>query len=140
MKQQLPPGQQAIVIDASMAGLLAARVLANHYEQVTLLERDTFPAAGENRKGVPQGRHAHGLLASGLRIIEGHFPGLTSELVSLGADFSDISQKVYWHFEGSQHQPTLCGIEGIAVSRPLLEATIRRRQQIMPGCWNTPAA
>jgi 2-polyprenyl-6-methoxyphenol hydroxylase-like FAD-dependent oxidoreductase len=120
-------GRQAVVIGASMAGLLAARVLAEHFEQVTLLERDTFPEAGENRKGVPQGKHAHGLLARGLQIMENYFPGLTGHLVSLGADHGDVSQKVFWFFEGGRHRPTECGIDGIVVSRPLLEATIRQR-------------
>ena len=64
-------GKTAIVIGASMGGLLAARALADHFEQVTLLERDAFPAPGEQRKGVPQGRHAHAVLAQGLQIMEG---------------------------------------------------------------------
>lgn len=62
--------RKAIVIGASIGGLLAARVLAGHFTQVTLLERDSFPVAGENRKGVPQGRHAHAVLAQGLQIME----------------------------------------------------------------------
>ena len=58
-------GQHAIVIGASMGGLLAARALADFYAVVTVLERDTFPQSDIPRKGVPQGRHAHGLLARG---------------------------------------------------------------------------
>jgi 2-polyprenyl-6-methoxyphenol hydroxylase-like FAD-dependent oxidoreductase len=52
-KQAGKRGKKVVVIGASMAGLLAARALADHFEQVTLLERDTFPAPGANRKGVP---------------------------------------------------------------------------------------
>jgi hypothetical protein len=51
-----------------MAGLLAARVLADE-AQVTLIDRVELPGGAEPRKGVPQGRHAHGLLASGERIL-----------------------------------------------------------------------
>lgn len=58
---------QAVVIGASMAGLLAARVLADRFARVTVLERDVLPDGDEPRKGVPQGRHAHGLLAGGRR-------------------------------------------------------------------------
>src|SRR2546429_1986399 len=57
--------QHAIVIGASMGGLLAARALSDFYAVVTVLERDTFPQSDIPRKGVPQGRHAHGLLARG---------------------------------------------------------------------------
>mgnify|MGYP001770913637 CR=1 FL=1 len=58
-------GKHAVVIGASMGGLLAARALADHYERVTVLERDTFPEVGMNRKGVLQGYHAHSLLSIG---------------------------------------------------------------------------
>ena len=57
-------GDHAIVIGASMGGLLAARALADDFATVTLLERDVFPVADVSRKGVPQGDHAHGLLGA----------------------------------------------------------------------------
>jgi 2-polyprenyl-6-methoxyphenol hydroxylase-like FAD-dependent oxidoreductase len=77
-------GEHAIVIGASLGGLLAARALADFYAQVTLLERDAFPVADIPRKGVPQGRHAHGLLARGRDVIEAFFPGWTDEVVASG--------------------------------------------------------
>lgn len=57
--------KHAIVLGGSMAGLLASRVLFDHFEQVSLIERDALPTRPEQRRGVPQGRHTHGLLASG---------------------------------------------------------------------------
>jgi hypothetical protein len=36
-------GNQAVVLGASMAGLLAARVLAERFEQVVVIERDPLP-------------------------------------------------------------------------------------------------
>jgi flavin-dependent dehydrogenase len=72
-------GSHAIVIGASLGGLLAARALANHFQSVMVLERDAFPAADVPRKGVPQGRHGHGLLARGRDVIESFFPGWTDE-------------------------------------------------------------
>ena len=68
-------GQNAVVIGASMGGLLAARALSEFYAEVTVLERDTFPQSDIPRKGVPQGRHPHGLLARGHHVIENFFPG-----------------------------------------------------------------
>jgi 2-polyprenyl-6-methoxyphenol hydroxylase-like FAD-dependent oxidoreductase len=126
-------GRRAVVIGASMAGLLTARVLADYYERVTLLERDVFPPVGESRKGVPQGRHVHALLARGLEIVEGYFPGLTDHLVGLGADYGDISQKAYWFFEGGQHRVGVSGVNAISVSRPLLEGSIRQRVLALPN-------
>ena len=52
--------KHAIVIGSSMAGLLAARALSEHFEHVTVLERDHIPEQSEHRKGVPQGHHATG--------------------------------------------------------------------------------
>ena len=70
-------GQHAIVIGASMGGLLAARALSDFFAVVTVLERDALPRSDVPRKGVPQGRHAHGLLARGRAVIENFFPGWT---------------------------------------------------------------
>ena len=48
-------GQHAIVIGASMGGLLAARALSDFFAVVTVLERDALPRSDIPRKGVPQG-------------------------------------------------------------------------------------
>ena len=89
-------GQRAIVIGASMGGLLAARALSEFYTNVTLLERDAFPVSDIPRKGVPQGRHAHGLLARGRDVIEEFFPGWTDEVVASGGRRGDIAGDVAW--------------------------------------------
>jgi 2-polyprenyl-6-methoxyphenol hydroxylase-like FAD-dependent oxidoreductase len=103
-------GKKAVVIGANMAGLLAARALAEHFEQVALLERDTFPAPGLNRKGVPQGKHIHVLLELGREIMEEFLPGLTDELTSLGAvTIADASSDLRWFHSGGylgDHAPT----------------------------------
>jgi 2-polyprenyl-6-methoxyphenol hydroxylase-like FAD-dependent oxidoreductase len=75
-------GKNAIVIGAGMGGLLASRALADCYGEVTVVERDALPRAYEPRKGVPQGRHTHGLLARGREILEQLFPGFTEEMVA----------------------------------------------------------
>ncbi len=43
-------GTHAVVLGASMAGLLAARVLAEFYESVTVVERDELPDAAANEQ------------------------------------------------------------------------------------------
>jgi flavin-dependent dehydrogenase len=70
---------QAIVVGASMAGMLGPRVLADIFERVTILERDHLPEGPELRPGVPQARHLHALLPRGRRILEKNSPGITSE-------------------------------------------------------------
>jgi 2-polyprenyl-6-methoxyphenol hydroxylase-like FAD-dependent oxidoreductase len=124
----------AIVIGASMGGLLAARALADHFAQVTLLERDVFPEPGENRKGVPQGKHAHVLWALGRDIMERYLPGLAEELTRLGAvNIADVGSNVRWFDKGGYYQPGASGVAGIGVSRPTLEAAVRKRVLALPN-------
>ena len=90
-------GAKAVVLGASMAGLLAARVLAEFYESVTVVERDELPDTAANRRG-PLGRHAHALLAASL-ILGDLFPGFEDELVAAGVpafDYEPIG--VAWRF------------------------------------------
>jgi 2-polyprenyl-6-methoxyphenol hydroxylase-like FAD-dependent oxidoreductase len=106
-----------------MAGLLAARVLADFYDQVRIFERDELPAAAEPRKGVPQGRHAHALLGGGRLALEELFPGLTQRLLDTGAP-----QGSGRFFSGGGF---FCRIpdapRALFVSRPRLEHEVRAR-------------
>src|SRR5258705_6451336 len=78
-------GEHAVVLGASMGGLLAARVLADFYDTVTVVERDELPETAANRRGVPQSRHGHLLLSRGSQVLGELFPGLLDELVAAGA-------------------------------------------------------
>ena len=121
-------GERAVVLGGSMAGLLAARVLSDHFEQVTIVERDELPEGGEHRPGVPQARHTHGMLACGARIVERLLPGITGELVPPeappGADALSMGR---WFNNGVFAARTRSGLEGFGVTRPVLEAAVRRR-------------
>ncbi|MFC8274289.1 FAD-dependent oxidoreductase [Streptomyces sp. NPDC057271] len=77
--------RHAVVIGGSLAGLLAARVLSEHAERVTVVERDRFPEGPDARPGVPQSRHVHVLLDAGQQALDELLPGLTGELRELGA-------------------------------------------------------
>lgn len=119
--------ERAVIIGGSMAGLLAGRVLADHFKKVIILERDPLPENGDHRRGVPHGRHAHALLAGGLQAVEGMLPGITNELVAHGALAADPANDGIWFFEGKPLQRTPLGVMAVLLSRPFLESTIRRR-------------
>lgn len=110
-----------------MAGLLCARVLSEHYRRVTLLERDTFPDGIANRRGVPQGRHAHGLLAGGRQVLEELFPGFGQDMEAAGAIPGDIIGESRWYINGGCLQRFRSGLTGILASRACLETIVRRR-------------
>lgn len=122
-------GDHAVVIGASMAGLLSARALADAYEQVTIVERDRLPEVGEGRKAVPQGRHVHLLLPAGLACLDELLPGSSDELAAAGANpfgpdelrFEVQGHAVNRAVSGGGAQPSL------SASRPLLEGHVRRR-------------
>ena len=123
----------AVVLGASMSGLLAARALSGHFAHVTIVERDVLPDARHVRKGVPQGAHAHGLLAGGYRILEAYFPDLMAELEALGARRGDIVGDFLWFQYGRWKLRHESGLGGIVVSRPCLEGAVRRRVRELPN-------
>ena len=123
----------AVVIGGSMAGLLAARVLADRFSRVTLLDRDVLPREVAQRRGVPQGHHTHGLLAGGSDALERLFPGFCRELVGAGAVPGDIVRDLRWFFEGAPLARPASGMDGLIASRPLLEAAVRARVRAIPN-------
>ena len=117
----------AVVIGGSMAGLLAARVLSDRFHRVTIVERDRLPEGNENRKGVPQARHAHALLPRGFMIMARLFPGMAEELVSDGAIASDVPAESLRYQAGGYRVRFSIGRKSLLMSRPFLEGHIRRR-------------
>jgi 2-polyprenyl-6-methoxyphenol hydroxylase-like FAD-dependent oxidoreductase len=116
-----------------MAGLTAARVLAERFESVTVLDRDELPTEVSARKGVPQGRHPHALLAAGEQVLEGLFPGLVAELVAAGAVRTDGGADGWFFQFGGHRSRHRSGLEVTFMSRPLLEGTVRRRVATLPN-------
>jgi len=116
----------AVVLGGSIAGLAAARALSGHFKRVTVVERDELPEAAAVRKGTPQAAHVHGLLASGYRVLDGYFPGLMDELVAGGGRIGDTTGDLLWFHFGHWKLRADCGLQGIMVTRPALEAAVRR--------------
>jgi prepilin-type N-terminal cleavage/methylation domain-containing protein len=128
-----PGPNHAVVVGGSMAGMLAARVLSDHFDRVTLLERDRFAETPGARKGLPQGRHVHALLERGRRAAERFLPGLTGELVRGGAEPLDATGDVAWmnpigwcvRFPGK--------LLMISSTRDLIDWGVRRRVAALPN-------
>src|SRR3954453_15172571 len=85
------------------------------------------------RKGVPQGRHVHALLARGLAIADGLFPGLAEELRAAGAVQLNSGRDFLWHHSGGWRVEHDSGLEFLSMSRPLLEACIAGRVRALPN-------
>ncbi|WP_374024156.1 FAD-dependent oxidoreductase [Mycobacterium sp. HNNTM2301] len=130
-------GSHAVVLGASMAGLLAARSLSDFFDTVTVVERDPLPDAHAARRGVPQGRHLHALLARGAQVIEGMFPGVLDEMVRDGAhylDGHDLSE-LYYDIGGHllARRGSATGLTAYTATRPFLEDHVRARLRDIPN-------
>ena len=132
-----PLGKHALVLGASVAGLLAARVLSEFYTTVTVVERDELDDADVNRRGVPQGRHIHGLLMRGALAMDELLPGLLDELADNGASVFDGTDLSRLHFCMNGHLAVRRGssrqIRVYNCTRPFLELHIRRRVRAIPN-------
>jgi 2-polyprenyl-6-methoxyphenol hydroxylase-like FAD-dependent oxidoreductase len=129
--QPVRVGRRAVVMGASMGGLCAARALSDRFDEVLVVDRDTLPDDAVWRSQVPQGRHPHLLLVAGVRLLEGWFPGLIGELHGAGAVDVDLSADVYWYQSGGAWRRPATDLHAPAMSRPLLERTVRRRVQAL---------
>ena len=120
------PHAHAVVMGAGMAGLLAARVLADHFEQVTVVDRDRFPDGPGFRRGVPQSRHLHVLLGRGLECLEQLFPGFEGDLVAAGVPVVEGSESLWLNAAGwcRRYQSP---IRLLGASRELIEWQARTR-------------
>jgi 2-polyprenyl-6-methoxyphenol hydroxylase-like FAD-dependent oxidoreductase len=123
----------AVVVGGSVAGLLAARVLAEFCGRVTVVERDVLPPAGQQRQGVPHGRHLHGLHPRGREILEELLPGFTAGLIAAGAVCCDVLADARWQLSGYQLKQRHAGLPALLASRPLLEGQVRERVAGLPN-------
>src|SRR5215467_4337481 len=127
-------GKQAVVIGAGMSGLTAAGALADRFDQVVVLERDTLPSDPAHRAGTPQSRHVHGLLLSGQRALSELFPGFEQDLAQAGAVPLRVGLDVRMERAGYDPFPKRdLGFSSYAMSRPTIERAVRRRLEERPN-------
>lgn len=120
------------MLGGSIAGSLAARVLAEFHREVLVVDRDKVLGVRTSRKGAPHAHHAHGLHARGHMIVEELFPGITEEIAATGAMVTDLGE-IRWYFNGRRLQPTRTGLVTVAASRPVLEHHVRSRVASIPN-------
>ncbi|TFE25937.1 FAD-dependent oxidoreductase [Frankia sp. B2] len=114
----------AVVLGAGMAGLLAARVTAEFFDRVTIIERDDLTTEG-TRRGVAQGSHLHALTERGRLCLEELFPGFTDTVTGHGAPRAHMLVETRWYVRGRRLYPTDTGLTSLLASRPLLESVLR---------------
>jgi 2-polyprenyl-6-methoxyphenol hydroxylase-like FAD-dependent oxidoreductase len=133
MTSSIPDDRRAVVLGASIAGLLTARVLSDRFAEVVLLERDGLSEKPAPRRGTPHAVHPHGLLARGHQILETLFPGFSDALIAQGALAGDVAMDVAVDANGRRFARGTSGLVGLAVSRLAIEAELRRRVRMLPS-------
>ncbi len=124
---------RAVVLGGSIAGLFAARVLADAYDEVLIVDRDVLVGATGPRRHCPQTYQANGLLARGQQVMEELFPGITQELVDYGVPKGDLSGNCRWYTQGFRLKQQHGDLVTLGVLRPALEWHIRERVQALPN-------
>lgn len=132
--------ERAVVLGAGVAGLLTAAALSTEVDEVLLVDRDGCPPEGRPRRGVPQARHVHALLAGGAAAMEELLPGFGDDLVRAGAPAGDVGTAVRMRTPGGVLAPCPSGRRVVSASRVLLEDVLRRRVLALPGVELLPPA
>lgn len=124
---------RAVVVGAGIAGLVAARVLADAFDEVTVIDRDPLPDEPVARQGVPQARQIHILWEAGRATLEAFFPGYSEELRSAGGVVIDGRRDFYLFSQNGFLSPGLKPFPLYAATRPLYEQLLRRRVSELDG-------
>ena len=127
-------GQHAVVIGGSLAGLMTARVLIDHFDAVTVLERDAIDAQRGMHHSIPQGNHLHGLLRGGQQVMAALYPGFLDTLDALGARRCRAGIELVYYLPtgkafsptGTVREPYDLGFDITCHSRGLLEYCVRQ--------------
>ena len=120
-------GDRAVVVGGSIAGLLTARVLADGFRDVVVVERDPIPTEPTPRRGVPQGNHIHALLRAGRATIEDLFPGYGEQLLSAGGVQIDMGSDVLHYEDGDFVADSPTRLPTYYATRPLIEYVVWQR-------------
>lgn len=116
--------ERAIIIGGGIGGLLTARVLADYYTDVLIIDKDEFPSQPVDRTGTPQGFHPHRFTPRGSMILHQLFPGFNQDLLTHGAA-SSLNKSIrqvnhYGTIEFTNEE------EDVTCSRALMEWVIRK--------------
>ncbi|MEV0001770.1 FAD-binding monooxygenase [Micromonospora sp. NPDC050980] len=124
---------RAVVLGGSIAGLFAARVLSDAYDEVLVVDRDELVGVTGPRRSRPQGRHINAMHVRGRVVMEELFPGITDELIADECPVGDFAGSVRWYFHGKAVKRTDIGFIAVPATAPLMERHIRERTHALPN-------
>ncbi|MEU2764517.1 hypothetical protein ABZ712_31780 [Streptomyces sp. NPDC006906] len=121
---------KAVILGGSWAGLMAARVLADHAEEITIL---TPEQPGRSPGDPPHRMQLHALLSAGHSMLERLFPGITTDITVAGGRIGS-GPTVRFYVDGVLRVPvpndrnTMVG-----ATRALIEDLVLERVSALPN-------
>lgn len=120
--------RRAVVIGGSIAGMLAAVAVKDHFDTVEIVEAHALPAGAEPRAGVPQAAHFHTLLSGGSEAIDELLPGTIDQLLAAGANRIPVTtDMVMYSPEGWYRRWKNATHYLVTASRDLTDSVIRQQ-------------
>ncbi|MEU3457577.1 FAD-binding monooxygenase [Micromonospora sp. NPDC006766] len=124
--------RRALVLGGSYAGLFAARVLTEQYDEVLIVDRDKLVGERGPRRGRPQGKHINAMHVRGLQVTEELFPGFIDGLIADGCPTGDYAGSCRWYFNGQPLVREDIGYIAVPATAPLMERHLRERVEQLP--------
>ena len=126
-------GSRAIVVGASISGLLTGSVLKKYFDEVILIDKEELNAGPNPRKAVPQGNHTHAILTPTIKMLKKYLPEVMENLRAAGAQLADAGENWRFHVHGNYLSNGKAGQALIGSTRPFFEHHVRQTVADMPG-------
>ncbi|MFB6613929.1 NAD(P)/FAD-dependent oxidoreductase [Streptomyces sp. NPDC056367] len=118
---------RAVVLGGGFAGVLTAKVLSRHVDEVTVIEGGRYPRGPGVRTGVPQAHHSHVLVTAGAEALETLLPGTLEELRERGAHRRGLPDGALILSADGWFRRHETGAHLVSCSRWLMDHVIRER-------------
>ncbi len=131
---------QILVVGGGIGGLATALTLGRRGHEVVVVERDDTPMPSDadeafewDRRGAPQVRHSHALLARLRNLLLGHYPDVYASLLEAGASEMRFGDNLPPTIEGFEAEPGDEELVLIAARRTTFEWVLRQAALAEPG-------
>ncbi|MFE4260668.1 NAD(P)/FAD-dependent oxidoreductase [Streptomyces sp. NPDC056883] len=118
---------KAVVLGGGFAGVLVARVLSRHVDEVTVVEGGRYPAGPGVRPGLPQAFHSHVLVTAGAQALDTLLPGTLEALLARGAHRRGLPDGALILSADGWFRRHETGAFMVSCSRWLMDHVIRQR-------------
>lgn len=118
---------RAVVLGGGFAGVLVAKVLSRHADEVTVVEGGRYPDGPGVRPELPQAYHSHVLVTAGAEALDTLLPGTLEALLARGAHRRGLPDGALILSADGWFRRHETGAFMVSCSRWLMDDVIRQR-------------